>query len=70
MDDFVTVRQAAEIAGVAPGTVYRWLYDERVPLTKHKTANGQVRIERRELDAWQAARSTPVPVTDPDAAAS
>lgn len=65
MDDFVTVRQAAATAGVAPGTVYRWLYDDRVPLTKHKTANGQVRIERVELDRWLAARSTPVPVKDP-----
>lgn len=64
MDEFVTVRQAAEIAGVAPGTVYRWLYDGGVPLTKHKTANGRVRIERAELDRWQEARNTPVPVRD------
>ncbi|MFH8805315.1 helix-turn-helix domain-containing protein [Streptomyces sp. NPDC017936] len=64
MVDFVTVRQAADIAGVAPGTVYRWLYDDAIPLTRHKTANGRVRVERKELDAWQAARNTPVPVRD------
>jgi predicted DNA-binding transcriptional regulator AlpA len=60
MEDFVTVRQSAEICGVNPGTVYRWLYDETVPLTKHKTANGRVLIERRELTEWNTARTTPV----------
>lgn len=62
MEGFLTVRETAERAEVAQGTVYRWLYSHEVPLTKHKTATGRVLVEERELDAWLAARNTPVVV--------
>jgi predicted site-specific integrase-resolvase len=63
VEGFLTVDESAERTGVAPGTVRRWLDDPRVPLTKHKTANGRVMVEERELDAWDRARRTPVIVT-------
>lgn len=67
MEGFLTVNEAAERTGVAPGSVRRWLDDPDVPLTKHKTATGRVLVEERELDAWDRARRTPVIVTVPAA---
>jgi hypothetical protein len=67
VESFLSVNQAAEKAGVAPGSVYRWLDNPDVPLTRHKTATGRVLIEERELDAWLRMRSTPVVVTLPAA---
>lgn len=60
MEGFLTVKQAADRARVAPGSVYRWLDDPKVPLTRHKTANGRVHVSEEELDAWNRARHTPV----------
>lgn len=67
MEGFLTVAQVAERAEVHPGSVYRWLDDPDVPLTKHKTANGRVLIPEAEADAWIARRNTPVvvPATSP-----
>jgi hypothetical protein len=47
VESFLSVNQAAEKAGVAPGSVYRWLDNPDVPLTRHKTATGRVLIEER-----------------------
>lgn len=63
MDGYVTVNQAADRAEVATGSVYRWLDDPNVPLDRHKTANGRVRISEEQLDAWIRARNTPVVVS-------
>lgn len=63
MEGFLTVKQAADRAEVAPGSVYRWLDDPDVPLTRHKTASGRVYISEEELDAWNAARRTPIVVS-------
>ena len=65
MEGFLTVNEAAARAQVAPGSVRRWLDDPDVPLTKHKTANGRVRVSRDELDAWNRARHTPIVVSIP-----
>ncbi|WP_086559902.1 helix-turn-helix domain-containing protein [Streptomyces africanus] len=62
MEEFLTVAQVADLAGVHPGSVYRWLDDPDVPLTKHKTPNGRVRIPRREAEEWARLRNTPVVV--------
>lgn len=65
MQGFVTVSQVAAHAGVHVQTVYRWLEDPDVPLTKHKSSNGRVWIPKEEADAYLAARMTPVPVIVP-----
>lgn len=67
MEGFLTVAQVAARAGVHNGSVYRWLDDPGVPLTKHKTASGRVLIPEAEADAWIALRNTPVVVTVPAA---
>ncbi|MFD8226923.1 helix-turn-helix domain-containing protein [Streptomyces massasporeus] len=63
MEEFLTVGQVADLAKVHTGSVYRWLDDPDVPLTKHKTANGRVRIPKAEAEAWVRLRDTPVVVT-------
>lgn len=67
MEGFLTVAQVATRAGVRPKSVYRWLDDPEVPLTKHKAGNGRVYIPEAEADAWIAARNTlvVVPATSP-----
>ena len=62
MEGFLTVAQVAARAGVHPGSVYRWLDDPNVPLTKHKSGNKRVWIPEAEAEAWIAARNTLVPV--------
>lgn len=62
MEGFLTVRQTAERAEVAPGSVYRWLDDPDVPLTKQKTATGRVLISEAEVDEWIRLRNTPIVV--------
>lgn len=63
MEGFLTVRQTAERADVAPGTVYRWLDDPDVPLNKHKTGSGRVFVPEAEVDAWIKRRNTPIVVS-------
>jgi hypothetical protein len=63
VEEFLTVAQVADLAEVHPGSVYRWLDDPDVPLTKHKTANGRVRIPRAEAETWVRLRNTPVVVS-------
>lgn len=62
MEGFLTVAQVAARHGVHTGSVYRWLDDPDVPLTKHKTRNGRVWISEAESEAWLAERNTPVVV--------
>ncbi|MGW2213249.1 helix-turn-helix transcriptional regulator [Streptomyces sp. NPDC001781] len=63
MDEYLTVKQVAERADVAPGSVYRWLDDPSVPLDRHKTPTGRVLISTEQADAWIAARNTPIVVS-------
>ena len=67
MEGFLTVAQVAARAEVHTGSVYRWLDDPDVPLTKHKKGNGRVYIPEAEADAWIAARNslTVVPAGSP-----
>lgn len=67
MEGFLTVAQVASRAGVHTGSVYRWLDDPDVPLTKHKAGNGRVWIPEPEVTAFLAARNTltVVPATSP-----
>lgn len=67
MEGFLTVREAAVKAKVAQGSVYRWLDDPEVPLTRHKTGNRRVLINEAELDAWIRLRNTPIIVSVPAA---
>lgn len=62
MEGFLTVGQVAQRADVHPGTVYRWLDDPDVPLTKHKTGNGRVLISEEQADEWIRLRNTPIVV--------
>lgn len=63
MEGFMTVAQVAARAGVAQGTVYRWLDDPDVPLTKHKSGNGRVWVPESEVEEFIAERTTPVAVS-------
>lgn len=58
MEGFLTVAQVAARAKVHTGSVYRWLDDPDVPLTKHKAGNGRVWIPEAEVDKWLATRNT------------
>lgn len=62
MEGFLTVAQVAARAKVHTGSVYRWLDDPDVPLTKHKAGNGRVWIPEAEVDAWLETRNTLVVV--------
>lgn len=62
MEGFLTVAQVAARAKVHTGSVYRWLDDPDVPLTKHKAGNGRVWIPEAEVNAWLDARNTLVVV--------
>lgn len=62
MEGFLSPRQAAERSDVTPTSMYRWLDNPDVPLTKHKTGDGRVWVNVEELDAWNKARRTPVAV--------
>ena len=55
-DDFITVEGAARLAGVAPGTIRRWLADPDVPVTKYTTGSGRVWIDRNQVIAYRAPR--------------
>lgn len=57
-DEFVTVPQAAEIAGCGIPSVYRWLRTGQ--LTRYKTGTRRTWIKRSELEKLL----TPVPVVD------
>ena len=63
MEGFLTVAQVAARAGVHTGSVYRWLDDPDIPLTKHKAGNGRVWIPEAEVDAFLKARNTLVVVS-------
>jgi hypothetical protein len=63
VEEFLTVDQVAFLAEVHPGSVYRWLDNPDVPLTKHKTPNGRVRILRTEAEEWIRMRNTPIVVS-------
>ena len=48
-DELLTVRQVAEICGVAPKTVRRWIKDGQLPATRaHERAD--LRIARQEVE--------------------
>jgi predicted site-specific integrase-resolvase len=65
VEGFLTVAQVADRHGVHTGSVYRWLDDPDIPLTKHKSGNGRVWISEEESEAWRIARNTPVAVPAP-----
>ena len=48
-DEYLSTREAAEIAHVTPGTIRRWLRAKRI--TKH-VAGTRVRIRRAELERY------------------
>lgn len=52
-------KEAAELAGVSPRTISRWLANEDVPLTKHVLQINRVSISRAELVALMSARVAP-----------
>ena len=58
MEGFLTVAQVAARAKVHTGSVYRWLDDPDIPLTKHKSGNGRVWIPEAEVDEWLKTRNT------------
>jgi predicted DNA-binding transcriptional regulator AlpA len=58
VEGYLTVAQVASRAEVHTGSVYRWLDDPDVPLTRHKDGSGRVWIPEAEADAWIATRNT------------
>lgn len=62
MEGFLTVAQVAARARVHTGSVYRWLDDPDVPLTRHRSGNGRVWIPEAEVNAFIEARDTLVAI--------
>jgi len=56
--DLYTTHQAAEILGVTPITVIRWI--EKGALTCLKTLGGHRRIQREELERLAREHNTPL----------
>jgi len=53
-DDYVTVKEAAEIKGVLEGTVRRRIQRERLPATK----KGDIYlIRRKDLEGWKVRKN-------------
>jgi len=57
--EYVTVAEAADIAGRGIPTVYRWLRNGT--LTRYRIGVGATVISRSELDALLTPRPDPVP---------
>ncbi len=45
------VRQAAELLGVKPGTLYQWAYQRRLPVVKLFGLHGALRFRQSDIDA-------------------
>lgn len=55
MSEQVTIKEAAELCGVKPGTVSKWLSHEKI--RKYTAPNGyHVRIDKEELQRFDLAR--------------
>jgi excisionase family DNA binding protein len=52
-----TIQEVANFLGVSVKTVYHWVKQERIPVTK---IDGRNRFDRLEIDKW-LARSTTKP---------
>lgn len=46
--DLITIRAAADLAGVAVRTIHNWIAQDK--LTKYQNALGDVRVSRSELE--------------------
>lgn len=47
--EYLTIKQTAEILQVNPHTIYYWTYMKQIPFIK---INGTKRIPRKEFDEW------------------
>lgn len=46
----LTVREAAELLGVKPGTVYQWAYQQRIPVVKLFGRRGPLRLRLSDVE--------------------
>lgn len=49
MEKLLTTRQVSEILGIHLNSLYRMIYQKRIPFTK---VSGMLRFEPRTLEAW------------------
>ncbi len=53
MKKLLTVQQVAEVLQIHPNSLYRLVYQKRIPFTK---VSGMVRFDQDQLDRWIEAR--------------
>jgi excisionase family DNA binding protein len=57
MTRLLTARAVAELLGVCPETVLRWIRDGDLPAIR--LSRGAIRIDESELEGWLMERATP-----------
>jgi excisionase family DNA binding protein len=57
--NLLTVREAAELLGCTPGTIYAWC-EADPPLIPHLKLNRSVRLDRDELIRWLDTKRVPL----------
>lgn len=63
--EFLTVREAAERAGVTEPTVRRWFRDDSVPINRYRVGPRAVRVSEEELNAFLSPKPAPKPYAAP-----
>lgn len=55
--EMITVTEAAEMLGISPVTLYRWLQEGRIPAIQYGTKT--IRLRRSQVLAYIEAHSKP-----------
>lgn len=53
--EVMNIRQASEYLGVSPDTLYKYVYEERIPAFK---LGNRWRFKKSKLDQWMEEKST------------
>lgn len=51
LDALLRVREAAQLLGIKPATLYQWAYQRRLPVVKLFGSRGALRFRRNDLEA-------------------
>lgn len=58
-DRLLTVREAADMLGLKPATVYDWVYKRRLPVVKLSGPRGPVRFRESDLHRFIVQHTRP-----------